>query len=186
MRFFQAIISHNLLPCFLVIITMSKIHQLKSVQRIPASIEEIWTFFSDAHNLSVITPSSIRFQITRDVFGEEVYAGQVITYTVRPLFGIPLSWMTEITHVDKHKFFADDQRKGPYSLWHHQHHFKPIEGGVEMTDLVHYGLPFGWLGGLANGLVVRKKLEEIFTYRYEKIVEHFGGWPGASLQLEIN
>jgi len=165
---------------------MSRIHQLSSVQKIPASIEDTWAFFSDPHNLAAITPASLGFKVTRPLFGKETYAGQVMTYTVRPLLGIPLSWMTEITHVRKPEFFTDEQRKGPYRLWHHQHHFKAIDGGVEMTDLVHYRLPFGWLGELAHGPIVRGKLEDIFRYRYDRIVEKFGVWPGAVPKLEID
>jgi ligand-binding SRPBCC domain-containing protein len=109
-----------------------------------------------------------------------------MTYTVKPVLGIPLFWMTEIKHVDKGKLFVDEQRRGPYRLWHHQHHFREIDGGVEMTDLVHYRLPLGWLGQAAHGLFVKNKLREIFQYRYQRINEQFGAWPGGRMQLEID
>ena len=103
-----------------------------------------------------------------------MYAGQVIEYKVSPVLGIPLYWMTEITHVEDRKFFVDEQRFGPYSLWHHQHHFREVGADVEMTDIVHYKLP-GWLlGDMAHGLFVQKQLREIFDYRYRKVEEIFG------------
>jgi ligand-binding SRPBCC domain-containing protein len=123
--------------------------------------------------------------MTNALFGDEVYAGQVMTYTVKPVLGIPLSWLTEITHVERLKLFVDEQRKGPYRLWHHQHHFKNIEGGVEMTDLVHYQLPLGILGNIAYALTVKNQLKEIFTYRYFKINELFGDWKDESINLRI-
>ena len=165
---------------------MSKVHQLKSFQKIPVTIEEAWKFFSNPHNLVALTPAFLNLKITNGLFGEEVYAGQVMQYTVKPLFGISVSWMTEITHVEKHKLFVDEQRKGPYKLWHHQHHFKIIEGGVEMTDLVHYRLPFSFFGSIAHSLTVKKKLTEIFTYRYFKINEIFGDWPNSTMSLQID
>jgi ligand-binding SRPBCC domain-containing protein len=164
---------------------MSKVHALKSVQKIPASVETCWKFFSDPHNLLAMTPPFLNLKMTNELFGATAYPGQVMTYTVKPLLGIPLAWMTEITHVEPMKMFVDEQRKGPYKLWHHQHHFKPIEGGVEMTDLVHYRLPFFFLGDMVHGPVVKSKLNEIFAYRFQKINELFGAWPGAELKLEI-
>jgi ligand-binding SRPBCC domain-containing protein len=103
-----------------------------------------------------------------------MYPGQVITYNVKPVLGIPLFWMTEITHVARPRFFVDEQRRGPYALWHHEHHFKPVAGGVEMTDLIHYAIPFGVLGRLAHALFVKKQLHEIFAYRYQKAETLFG------------
>jgi ligand-binding SRPBCC domain-containing protein len=103
-----------------------------------------------------------------------MYPGQIIEYKVRPVLGIPLYWMTEITHVADQQYFVDEQRFGPYSLWHHQHHFKAVEGGVEMTDIVHYKLPLGWLGDIANNLFVKAQLKKIFAYRYQKTEALFG------------
>ena len=165
---------------------MSRIYRLKSIQKIPTKLEDAWAFFSNPHNLLAITPPFLNLKVTNEIFGNEAYAGQVITYTVKPLFGIPVSWMTEITHIDKLRLFVDEQRKGPYQLWHHQHHFKAIEGGVEMTDMVHYRLPFGVLGNLAHAITVKNKLEEIFKYRYFKINEVFGDWPESTMQLRID
>lgn len=164
---------------------MSKVYSLYSRQYVPASLDEVWAFFSDANNLLAVTPPQLNLKVTNEVYGKTVYAGQVMTYTVKPLLGIPLSWMTEITHVEEKKYFVDEQRKGPYKLWHHQHHFRAVEGGVEMTDLVHYRLPLGPLGSLAHSLVVKKELEKIFTYRYKKIVEMFGEWKGGRMEMLI-
>jgi ligand-binding SRPBCC domain-containing protein len=164
---------------------MSRLYSLKSIQRIPADRKKVWDFFSDASNLQLLTPPFLQLRPTNQPLKKEVYAGQVITYTVKPLLGIPFSWMTEIRHVDHEKMFVDEQRKGPYKLWHHQHHFEEIEGGVLMTDLVHYRLP-GWIfGNLANSLIVKNKLQEIFSYRFNKINELFGAWPGEKIELEF-
>src|SRR6476469_6117316 len=114
---------------------MSKVHLFTSVQKIPVTIHDAWDFFSNPANLFTLTPPHLNLKFTNKLFGDDMYPGQVITYKVKPLLGIPLFWMTEITHVEKHHFFVDEQRKGPYALWHHQHHFKPVPGGVEMTDI---------------------------------------------------
>ena len=160
-------------------------YSLYSRQHVPATLDEVWAFFSDARNLLAVTPPQLNLKVTNEVYGKTVYAGQVMTYKVKPLLGIPLSWMTEITHVEEKRYFVDEQRKGPYKLWHHQHHFKAVEGGVEMTDLVHYRLPFGPLGSIAHDLIVKKELEKIFTYRYRKIVELFGEWQGGEMELRF-
>ena len=116
------------------------------------------------------------FKVISKHHGDTMYAGQNIEYTVKPLLGIHLYWMTEITQVKDNQYFIDEQRFGPYSLWHHQHHFKAMEGGVEMTDIVHYKNPLGVLGRLANTFFVKKKLDTIFNYRYQKVEELFGRW----------
>jgi ligand-binding SRPBCC domain-containing protein len=150
----------------------------KTVQRIPASLEEVWHFFSDPRNLNRITPTHMKFSVISSHHGDRLYAGQIFEYKVSPLLGIPLYWMTEITHVRPPYYFVDEQRKGPYSFWQHQHHFRELDGGVEMTDIVHYRLPLGFLGNLANGLFVVKKLRSIFSYRFAKVEEVFGIWKG--------
>jgi len=152
---------------------MSKIYHLKTVQKIPVSLEKAWDFFSDPSNLSKITPPGMDFKILSEQ--HSMYAGQIIEYKVKPVLGIPVYWMTEITHVEEGKFFVDEQRFGPYSFWHHQHHFRKVEGGVEMTDLVHYGIPFWIAGDLANVLIVRRKLQQIFQFRYQAVEQLFGG-----------
>ena len=149
-------------------------HSIKTVQKIPVSLAEAWAFFSDPANLQAITPGDMGFRIISKHHGEKMYAGQIIEYKVRPLLGIPVYWMTEITQVKDGEYFIDEQRFGPYALWHHQHHFREIPGGVEMTDIVHYKNPLGFLGRIANALFVKKKLTQIFDYRYRKVEEMFG------------
>ena len=149
---------------------MSKVYSLQTVQQLPVSLEVAWDFFSSPKNLQKITPDHLGFQIISKHHGEKMYAGQIIEYKVKPVLGIPLYWMTEITHVEDKKYFIDEQRFGPYSLWHHQHHFKENDKGVEMTDIVHYKLPLGFLGDIAHALFVKNQLKQIFDYRY-KVVE---------------
>ena len=149
-------------------------HTLTRTQFIPVPLSEAWDFFSNPANLAAITPSGMGFHILSKNKMERMYAGQLIEYRVSPVLGIPLYWMTEITHVVEGRYFIDEQRFGPYSLWHHQHHFREVAGGVEMTDLIHYKVPLGLLGRLANLLFVRKKLEGIFEYRFQKVEALFG------------
>ena len=155
---------------------MSKIYSLKTIQKIPITLEQAWDFFSKPDNLKDITPSNLGFQIISKHHGDKMYAGQVIEYTVRPVLGIPLYWMTEITHVQDKQYFIDEQRFGPYSLWHHQHHFKELAGGVEMTDIVHYKLPLWFLGDIANTIMVKNQLAHIFNYRFAAVEKRFGKW----------
>lgn len=153
---------------------MSKVYSLKTVQKIPVSLDEAWNYFSNPENLAAITPDNMGFKTISKHHGPVMYPGQVIEYKVSPVLGIPLYWMTEITHVENQKYFVDEQRFGPYSLWHHQHHFRAVEGGVEMTDIVHYKLPVWFLGDIANMLFVNKQLKSIFDFRFKKVEELFG------------
>jgi len=152
---------------------MSKVYSIKTVQVLPISLEKAWDFFSSPANLAEITPKNLGFNIISKHHREKMYAGQIIEYKVSPVLGIPLYWMTEITHVEQHKFFVDEQRFGPYSMWHHQHHFKEVPGGVEMTDIVHYKLPFWFLGDIANSVFVKKQLNDIFDYRFKAVEKIF-------------
>ncbi len=153
---------------------MSKIQRLQRMQLLPLPLDEAWDFFSSPRNLQAITPSYMKFKIIGDTFKDKMYAGQIIQYNVRPLLGIPLYWMTEITQVKEKEFFVDEQRFGPYAFWHHQHHFKETDNGVEMTDLLHYKVPFYSLGRIANKLFIEKQVNKIFDYRYKKVEEMFG------------
>ena len=164
---------------------MSKVHRLVSIQKLPLSLEDSWKFFSNPHNLLTITPPFLNLRVTNEMFGNEAYAGQIITYRVKPFAGIGVSWMTEISHVEKETMFVDEQRKGPYKLWHHQHHFKGIEGGTEMKDIVHYRLPFGFIGEIAHPFV-KKKLLEIFYFRFETVNELFSAWPDHEPDIRID
>ena len=151
------------------------------------SLDQAWSFFSDPSNLQNITPANTGFNIISKRQGNAMYAGQIIEYTVSPILKIPLYWMTEITHVSDRKYFIDEQRFGPYSLWHHQHHFKEIEGGIIMHDFVHYKIPFWFAGELAHALFVKKQLHGIFSYRFKKIEDFFGKWPGGQeMKIQID
>lgn len=149
---------------------------LKRVQKLPISLAEAWEFFSSPHNLAEITPAYMGFEILSDSGSGEMYPGQIITYYVRPLPGFRFFWMTEITHVKEKNYFIDEQRFGPYAFWHHTHSFKEIPGGVEMTDLVHYKLPFGPFGSLAHAIFVKHRLSAIFDYRFQVLSKRFGAY----------
>ena len=149
------------------------VHELRKTQFIQKPLDEVWRFFSNPLNLSAITPGYMQFTVTSEIQSGEIYPGQVITYKVSPLLGIPLFWMTEITHVLPRRMFVDEQRKGPYKLWHHQHHFEEKGDGVLMTDIVHYEAPFWVLGDLATRLFLKSQLEDIFEFRRNRIDEIF-------------
>jgi ligand-binding SRPBCC domain-containing protein len=149
-----------------------KIYTLKKTQIVPTTLEKAWEYFSTPKNLQNITPSYMGFEITSDLGDGKMYPGQIITYKVTPLLGIPMRWVTEITHVDQGRYFVDEQRFGPYALWHHQHWFKDVKDGVEMIDIVNYGLPFDPFGRIAAPFV-NSKLEEIFDFRFKKVEELF-------------
>lgn len=164
-----------------------KTQQLIRTQRIPAGMDEVWAFFSSPANLAYLTPSGMDFWMlspdgdsssaapvppaAAPHFDPAMYEGQLIDYTIRPLLGIRLYWMTEITHIQDKIYFVDEQRVGPYKIWHHEHHFRVIPGGVEMVDKVHYALH--WWAGPALPLV-RRKLDAIFNYRTKMVTEKWG------------
>ena len=157
-----------------------KSYQLTFNQKIPLPLSETWDFFASPANLAKITPTEMSFEVTSDPRHlQEMYPGMIITYKVSPVLGIKLDWMTEITQMVSEKYFIDEQRSGPYKFWHHQHHFKEIEGGTEMDDILTYGLPFGVLGRIGNSVFVADKLQEIFEYRKQKVNDLFGVYPGT-------
>lgn len=147
-------------------------HILKSKVILKASLEEVWDFFSSPANLKKFTPPAMGFNIMTGGEGK-MYPGQIISYKVKPVAGIPLTWVTEITHVEPLKFFIDEQRFGPYSMWHHEHHFREVEQGIEMTDIVTYVLPFGFLGRIAHALFVKNKVRQIFENRSKVVNQLF-------------
>ena len=150
-----------------------KIYRLETIQNLPISQKEAWDFLSDPKNLKTITPDYMGFEILSGA-AEQMYAGQIIQYIVTPVFGIPTKWVTEITHVQEGSYFVDEQRFGPYDLWHHKHFINPIKNGVEMIDIIDYKIPFGFLGRIAHPLLVAPKLKEIFEYRKNALVALFG------------
>jgi ligand-binding SRPBCC domain-containing protein len=158
-----------------------KSYQLSFNQNIPLPLSETWDFFSSPANLAKITPPEMAFTVTSDKEQiKQMYPGLIITYKVSPMLGIKLDWMTEITHVSEGKYFIDEQRFGPYQFWHHQHHFKAIDGGTQMNDLLTYGLPLGFLGRIANHVLVADKLQQIFVFRKQKVIELFGTYPAGT------
>lgn len=152
------------------------IYQLYKEQKVPASIEEVWDFISSPKNLKKITPDYMGFDITSKHLPDKMYPGMIISYIVKPVLGIKTTWVTEITHVKENEFFVDEQRVGPYTIWHHQHRVEAIEGGTLMTDIVSYKPPFAILGRMANSLLIKDKLEEIFAYREKALIEIFGAF----------
>jgi ligand-binding SRPBCC domain-containing protein len=149
-------------------------YQLFEEMELPVGQEEIWDFISSPVNLKEITPDYMGFDILTPHLPDRIYPGLMIGYTVRPLLGIKMHWLTEITQVDEGSYFVDEQRAGPYALWHHEHRLQSTEKGVRMTDLVTYRLPGGPLGTLAHRLFIRKQLGDIFRYREQVMRVKFG------------
>lgn len=153
---------------------MSKLYTFQTKQFIPSELETVWDFISSPKNLKEITPAYMGFDIVSESPVDKMYAGIIIAYKVSPMFGIKMNWVTEITHVEDKQYFVDEQRFGPYTFWHHKHFIKAVDGGVEMTDILHYKVPFGWIGDMVNTLIIRNKLKEIFDFRFKKLDEIFG------------
>lgn len=150
------------------------VHTFRSRQVITASRSAAWRFFSDPRNLARITPPSLGFEITTPDLPDHIYPGLMIAYRVRPLFRVPLTWLTEITHVDEGVRFIDEQRLGPYAIWHHEHAFRELSPTrVELEDRITYALPFGQLGDLAHPWLVRPQLQQIFAFRERAVREVF-------------
>jgi ligand-binding SRPBCC domain-containing protein len=152
-----------------------KIYLFNFVQQLPIPVKEAWDFFSSPLNLAKITPSTMKFKVISDyTVDTKIYPGMIITYKVSPILGIKMDWMTEITHAKEQEYFVDEQRFGPYALWHHEHHFEAIKGGVKMTDILNYAIPYGAVGRLSNKLFVERKIKKIFSYREKAINDLFG------------
>lgn len=147
---------------------VSGIYILKSSQIINATIDEVWSYFSNPSNLNNLTPNDLKFQITSTI-ESPTYLGQIISYKIEIMPQIKTNWITEITHIVPNKLFVDEQRFGPYAMWHHEHHFEEINGKVLMTDIVSYKLPFGSLGNIIAGKVIKQRLYKIFGYRYNAV-----------------
>ena len=152
-----------------------KIYTFHKKQKLPISLETAWTFLSNPKNLKTITPDYMSFDILSGA-EKPMFAGQMIQYIVTPIFGIKTKWVTEITHVKELEYFVDEQRFGPYALWHHKHFIKKIDCGVEMEDIIDYKIPFGFLGQMVHPFLVKPKLEEIFSYRCKKLIELYGAY----------
>ena len=152
----------------------SGIYTLTSEQILPLTLEKAWEFFTVPTNLDKITPAEMKFKITNNP-PPKTYRGQIITYKIGILPGINSNWITEITHLEDRKFFVDEQRFGPYAMWHHEHHFEEIsEGKVKMTDIVNFKLPMGFLGDLFGGAIIKNKVISIFKSRFDILNKTFG------------
>lgn len=149
-------------------------YQLISEQIIPSTIDEVWNFISSPGNLKEITPRYMNFEITSKNLPEKMYEGMIISYKVSPLPALRMTWVTEITYVEEKKYFVDEQRIGPYKMWHHQHKIEAVSGGVKMTDIVSYQPPFGFLGSIANFLFIKRQLKKIFDFRALAVEKRFG------------
>jgi ligand-binding SRPBCC domain-containing protein len=149
-----------------------KTHCITREQALPADLEQAWRFFSDPANLRLITPPWLDFTITSPV-PEIIYPGLILTYRIRPLAGVPMNWVSEITHVRAPHYFVDEQRLGPYRFWHHQHRLAASGDGVTVEDVVHYRLPLGIVGVMAHRWWVQGRLDEIFRFRYHALARHF-------------
>jgi ligand-binding SRPBCC domain-containing protein len=150
-----------------------KVYYIKRSQKLPITPQQAWDFFSAPKNLIDITPDRMKFKILSVSGHLKMYSGQMICYRIQLLPLWIVTWVSEITHVDEPRLFVDDQRVGPYALWHHQHRFLEIEGGVEMIDEVHYAIPFGFIGRLANWLFVERKVNAIFDFRFTTLEKRF-------------
>ncbi|PLX96342.1 MAG: hypothetical protein C0621_02090 [Desulfuromonas sp.] len=155
------------------------LHTLNTHQVVPATLDEVWTFFSNPQNLNLLTPPSLHFRVHKEG-AAPIYAGQIIRYTIRILPLVRVEWVTEIKEVTPLASFIDEQRLGPYRFWHHLHRFREVEGGVEVSDTVHYEVGFGPLGDLLHTLWIEKELETIFAYRQKVMKELFLSPPTAS------
>jgi len=143
-------------------------HSLKQEQFLPVTLDEAWHFFATPKNLNEVTPKDMVFEITSEL-PDTMYEGLLIHYRLKPMGNISINWCTEITHIKEKDYFVDEQRVGPYKIWHHEHHFKSVTGGVLMTDILHYDIGkfvFGWLAGI---LFVHKKVANIFKFRFNAL-----------------
>jgi ligand-binding SRPBCC domain-containing protein len=150
-----------------------KVYHLTRKQFLPVTSRQAWDFFSNAHNLTLITPKRLYFEIVNISGEQKLHAGQIITHKVTILPGIRVKWVSEITNVHEPHYFTDKQKSGPYAYWQHQHLFKKVQGGIEMTDKVEYAIPFGILGILTNSIFVQREVNAIFDYRYTMLEKHF-------------
>lgn len=153
---------------------MMAVYQFYREQKLPVAIGQLWDFISSPHNLKIITPPSMDFKVISNLSSEKMYPGMVIVYRVKPIAGIPVTWVSEITHVLENHYFVDEQRSGPYKIWHHEHQLLPFQGGTVMQDRITYAPPFGFIGQMANRWVIQYALNQIFDFRHRVLEQLFG------------
>jgi ligand-binding SRPBCC domain-containing protein len=149
-------------------------YKLYFSQKLPINLDKAWDFFSCPLNLEKITPKSLDLKIKGEYAEKKMYPGQIITYSVKPLWGISMEWITEITAVQEPIYFIDEQKMGPYAFWHHEHWFTSIPNGVLMEDVLYYKVPLGLFGKALHYLKIKKDLHRIFEYRTKVLEEIFG------------
>lgn len=149
------------------------IHSFQQTQLLHMSREEAWLFFSNPQNLPILTPDWMHLRMVGDL-AETIYEGMLIKQKIKPLLGIPLTWETEITEIEEYVYFIDEQRVGPYKLWQHEHRLHETSNGIKLIDRLHYALPCGLLGELVHQLTVKRKITEVFAYRYKTLEQLFG------------
>lgn len=149
------------------------LYQKRFTQFIPVPPDEVWAFIASPSNLKNITPPEMRFEIVTPELPEEMYAGMMVEYRLYVLPALKISWLTEITHIEDKSYFVDEQRIGPYAIWHHEHRIVAYENGTMMTDLLSYKLPFGFFGHVLNKLFISKRIQDIFNYRRTAVERFF-------------
>ncbi len=161
-----------------------KLHQLHSRQYLPISQKVAWDFLANPNNLKLITPTAMGFEILSGT-DKAMFSGQIIQYNVTPLPGYSTRWVSEITQVNEGNYFVDEQRFGPYALWHHKHFIHETKNGVEIEDIIDYKIPFGIFGRIAHALFIKKQLITIFKYREDKLIELFGRVENEPNKLDL-
>ena len=149
-----------------------KLTQLHFEQKINTDLNNLWEFISSPKNLSKITPNYMDFNIKSKI-PRKMYEGLIISYTVKPILGIKLNWVTEITHIKDKNYFVDEQRSGPYKMWHHEHILEETNDGIIMKDIISYIPPYGFIGLILNKLFIKKQVREIFHYRTKVLDDIF-------------
>jgi ligand-binding SRPBCC domain-containing protein len=148
---------------------MTVTYRLECSMTAPVPLAEAFRFFEDARNLERITPKWLNFRILNPD-SIRMRAGAEIDYVIRWM-GVPMKWRTCIKEYDPPRKFVDEQAKGPYTLWHHEHFFEETADGVVIRDKVDYQLPLGVLGQIAHAVMVKAQLLEIFRYRQKTIAQ---------------
>ena len=149
------------------------IYRFRKTQKLPIDAETAWDFISKPENLVRLTPARMNMNLVAGV-DKPLYSGQMITMKVSPIPGYRSTWVSEITNVEAGRYFIDEQRSGPYSMWHHQHFVNKGDGYTEIEDIIHYKVPYGWLGRLLHPIFIKPQLEKIFAFRRKKLEEIFG------------